>query len=66
MCSNYTPISTKNESWVTEHFGCSLPDGEWRSETYPTYPAPFIYLDEDNPKCELAEFGLRPFFLGKG
>lgn len=27
---------------------------------YPTYPAPFIYLDNGKPRCELAQFGLVP------
>ena len=62
MCINYTPISSKNESWVNEYFGCSLPAGDWRNETFPTYPTPFIYLDDGNPRCDLAEFGLRPFW----
>lgn len=62
MCSNYTPISESNKSWVKAQFDCTLPNTTWRSETYPTYPAPFIFLDNGKPKCELAEFGLRPFW----
>ena len=62
MCSNYTPISDSSEHWVKEHFDCSLPDTPWRKEAYPTYLGPFIFLDEGKPKCELAEFGLRPFW----
>ncbi len=27
---------------------------------YPSYPAPFIWLDEGKPRCELAQFGLIP------
>lgn len=62
MCSNYTPISINNEPWVNHQFDCSLPNAPWRTEVYPTYPAPFVYLEEGKPKCELAEFGLRPFW----
>lgn len=60
MCSNYTPIKVNNEPWVKQHFDCSLPNAQWREETYPTYPAPFIYLEEGKPRCELAQFGLVP------
>ena len=45
---------------MKQHFDCDLPNSEWREETYPTYPAPFIYLDEGKPRCELAQFGLVP------
>lgn len=62
MCSNFTPIKTNNESWVNTNFKCALPNADWRSEIYPTYPAPFIYLSNGEPKCELSEFGLRPFW----
>lgn len=62
MCSNYSPISIKKESWVIEQFNCPLPISEWRNEVYPTYHAPFIFLHNGKPKCELAEFGLRPFW----
>ena len=62
MCSNYTTININNQPWVRQHFDCSLPNEPWRGEIYPTYPAPFIYLDDGKPKCELAEFGLRPFW----
>ncbi|MBC7755407.1 MAG: SOS response-associated peptidase family protein [Bdellovibrio sp.] len=62
MCSNYSPIKINSEPWVQKHFGCLLPNSIWRNEVYPTYPAPFIYLNEGKPKCELAEFGLRPFW----
>ncbi len=60
MCSNFQPIRTENNLWVKSHFNCDLPDSPWREETYPTYPAPFIYLDNGKPKCELAQFGLVP------
>ena len=62
MCSNYTPISDNSEHLIKEHFDCSLPDTPWRNETYPTYSAPFVYLENGKPKCDLAEFGLRPFW----
>jgi len=62
MCSNYTPIKPTRANWVKDKFKTDLPDGSWRAEVYPTYPAPFIYLQDGEPKCELAEFGLRPFW----
>ena len=60
MCSNFEPINRTQSVWVKSHFGCELPDADWRPEAYPTYPAPFIYLDEGKPRCELAQFGLVP------
>ncbi|HEY0562978.1 MAG TPA: SOS response-associated peptidase family protein [Methylophilus sp.] len=60
MCSNYQPIKHNHANWVKQHFACDLPDSPWREETYPTYPAPFIYLSHGKPKCELAQFGLVP------
>lgn len=62
MCSNFQPIKTMRNSWVREHFDCDLPNAVWREEVYPTYPAPFIYLDEGKPRCELAQFGLVPYW----
>ena len=60
MCSNFQPIKRSNGAWVKSHFGCDLPHESYREEAYPTYPAPFIYLDNGMPKCELAQFGLVP------
>ena len=60
MCSNFQPIIKTHNTWVKQHFNCELPQEEWRPETYPTYPAPFVYLDNGKPKCELAQFGLVP------
>lgn len=60
MCSNYKPIKRSNNSWVKDHFGCDLPSEPYREETYPNYPAPFIYLDAGQPRCGLALFGLIP------
>ena len=60
MCSNFQPIKRTHNAWVKQHFDCDLPDSEWREEAYPTYPAPFIYLDEGKPRCDLAQFGLVP------
>jgi putative SOS response-associated peptidase YedK len=62
MCSNYQPINNHHANWVKEHFDCDLPQDEWRAETYPTYPAPFIYLDNGKPKCDLVQFGLVPYW----
>lgn len=60
MCSNYQPIKNHHANWVKHHFDCELPNDEWRAETYPTYPAPFVYLEGGKPKCDLAQFGLVP------
>lgn len=60
MCSNFRPISRSRTAWVKQTFDCILPEQDWREEAYPTYPAPFIYLDNGTPKCELAQFGLVP------
>lgn len=60
MCSNFEPIRPQHANWVNQHFGCDLPNTTWRPEAYPTYPAPFIYLDNGKPRCELAQFGLVP------
>ena len=63
MCSNFEPIKKENNQWVNSHFDCDLPDSPWPAEVYPTYPAPFIYLDNGKPRCELAQFGLVPQWL---
>lgn len=60
MCSNFQPIKKTHNAWVKQHFDCELPHAEWRAEAYPTYPAPFVYLDEGKARCELAQFGLIP------
>lgn len=60
MCSNFQPIRNHHADWVKHHFGCDLPNSHWREEAYPTYSAPFIYLDNGKPRCELAQFGLIP------
>lgn len=60
MCSNFEPIKIKHASWVKQNFGCDLPAKEWRPETFPTYSAPFIYHENGQTKCDLANFGLVP------
>jgi putative SOS response-associated peptidase YedK len=60
MCSNFEPIKPQQAEWVKTHFNCDVPSDPWRQEAYPTTPAPFIYLDNGKPKCELAQFGLVP------
>lgn len=60
MCSNYQPIKNHHANWVRTHFHCALPDTPWRDEVYPTYPAPFVHLEDGQPKCSLAQFGLVP------
>lgn len=66
MCSNYQPIQRTQSTWVKQHFECDLPIADWRDDVYPSYPSPFIYLDNGKPKCELAKFGLIPHWaIGK-
>lgn len=60
MCANFEAIKPNRSDWVKSNFDCDLPDTPWRDETYPTYPAPFIYMKDGKPKCELAQFGLVP------
>lgn len=60
MCSNFEPIKIQHAGWVRENLGCYLPAVDWRPETFPTYSAPFIYLDNGTPACEIAQFGLVP------
>lgn len=60
MCSNFQPIKNVQNAWVKTHFDCDLPETDWRVEAYPTYPAPFIYLSDDRPRCDLFQFGLVP------
>ena len=60
MCSNFQAISKKHADWVIKHFQCELPFEDWRSEVYPSYASPFVWLDNGQPKCELASFGLVP------
>lgn len=60
MCSNFQPIKNHHADWLKKQFDCELPSDPWRAETYPTYAAPFIYLKDGKPKCELAQFGLIP------
>ena len=60
MCSNFQPIKNHHADWVKQHFNCDLPNSDWRAEAYPTYPTTFIYLENGQPRCELAQFGLVP------
>lgn len=60
MCSNFETIKPNRAQWLRDTFNCDLPQSVWPYEAYPTYPAPFIYLDNGKPKCELAQFGLVP------
>lgn len=62
MCSNFQPIKNHHADWVKEHFACELPPEPWREEAYPTYPAPFVYLKDGKPHCELAQFGMVPIW----
>lgn len=60
MCSNFQPISKTKNAWVKKHFNTDLPDGEWRNDAYPAFPAPFVFIDQGKIKCEIAKFGLIP------
>lgn len=60
MCSNFQSITPKHNDWVITHFQCELPLVDWREEIYPSYLSPIIWLDGDQPRCELAHFGLVP------
>lgn len=60
MCSHFEPIQAQQTGWMHQHFGCSLPASDWRSNTFPTMLAPFIYVDAGKPVCQLARFGLVP------
>jgi putative SOS response-associated peptidase YedK len=60
MCSNFEPIKTPQSGWVSEHFDCQLPEKDWKPHVSINYYAPFIFLEDGKPKCELARFGLIP------
>ncbi len=60
MCSNFEAISPEQASWVQQHFNCELPFSPWREEIYPTYLAPFVWIEEGKARCDLAQFGLVP------
>jgi putative SOS response-associated peptidase YedK len=62
MCSNFQSITSHHADWVRGQFKCDLPDETWREEVYPAYQAPFIWMEGDRPRCELAQFGLVPFW----
>jgi putative SOS response-associated peptidase YedK len=64
MCSNFQAINPKQAEWVHVQFQCELPELIWREEVYPAYQTPFIWMDGDEPRCELAQFGLVPFWAG--
>ncbi len=62
MCSNFQSITSHHADWVRGKFKCDLPDETSREEVYPAYQAPFIWMEGDRPCCELAQFGLVPFW----
>ena len=64
MCSNFQAINPQQDKWVYDQFQCQLPDSNWREEVYPVYHAPFIWMNGDQPRCELAQFGLVPYWAG--
>lgn len=62
MCSNFQSINPQQAAWVRDHFQCELPDDNWREDVYPAYQTPLIWMDGDKPRCELAQFGLIPYW----
>jgi len=64
MCSNFQAINPQQAEWVYDQFQCELPESNWREEVYPSYHAPFIWMNGDQPRCELAQFGLVPYWAG--
>lgn len=60
MCSNFQAITRNHAGWILKHFQLELPPGDWREEIYPSYVAPFVWLDNGQARCDLAEFGLVP------
>ena len=62
MCTNYTP--TRRDRWVEEQLSVRLPRTVWPDEAYPGYLAPIVALDQKSQqaRCELARFGLIPFW----
>jgi putative SOS response-associated peptidase YedK len=60
MCSNFQAITKKYAAWVQRHFQLELPFEDWREEIYPTYVAPYVWLEDGKARCDLAEFGLVP------
>lgn len=60
MCSNFQAITKKYAEWVQRHFQLELPFEVWREEIYPTYVAPYVWLEDGKARCDLAEFGLVP------
>jgi putative SOS response-associated peptidase YedK len=62
MCSNFQSITHKEQAWLEANFQCELPTSEWHDDVYPSYLSPFVWLDGGQPRCELAQFGLVPFW----
>ena len=60
MCSNFQAITPAHADWVQKHFQCEIPYSSWREESYPMYSSPFIWLEDNQARCELASFGLVP------
>lgn len=60
MSSCFDPIHKNQSGWVSEHFKCALPDAEWKERISINDMAPFIYLDDGVPTCQLGNFGLIP------
>ncbi len=50
MCSNFEPIKSQRAGWLKQNLGCDLPADDWRSETFPTNAAPFVYYDNGQTK----------------
>lgn len=60
--SIHQSIKPQHADWVRAQFQCELPVSHWREEVYPGYQTPFILMEKDQPRCELAQFGLVPIW----
>ncbi len=49
MCSNFQPIKYHHNSWLTG-FQVQFASEPWRDEVYPSYPEPFVYLENEKTK----------------
>ena len=61
MCLNFVP--SKNIKWLKTNFGVNLPK-KINEEVFPDYDCPIIRAayEHDTYKCEIAHFGLIPFW----
>ena len=60
MCTNF--ISTKKSDWVKANFNVDLPEQEYPTDVFPSYPSPIVLQSHTTGRvaCGLARFGLIP------